>query len=148
VCTIVGVISLATLCFAGHPIIGILVFVIFHIGGMGVREHNPFAAVVMLAYYGLDWLAAPGFSVVRIILMALLLSNVRATWIAGGWNADSEEAVLPPRLTETFFDKLADTWPAFIWPKVKVLYYIFSLGFLAVVVAGVIVMRLKGGALR
>ena len=148
VCTIVGMISLATLCFAGQPITGILVFLIFHLGGVGVREHNPFAAVVMLAYYGLDWLAAPGFSVVRIILTALLLSNVRATWIAGGWKADSEEAVLPPRLAETFFDKLADTWPAFIWPKVKVLYYILSLGFLAVVVAGVIVMRLKGGALR
>ena len=108
VCTIVGVISLATLCFAGQPITGILVFLIFHIGGVGVREHNPFAAVVMLAYYGLDWLAAPGFSVVRIILTALLLSNVRATWISGGWKVDSEEAVLPPRLADTFFDKLAD----------------------------------------
>jgi hypothetical protein len=31
---------------------------------------------------------------------------------------------------------------------VKVLYYIFAVGLLAVFVAGLIVMRLKGGALR
>jgi hypothetical protein len=148
VCTIVGVISLLTLVFAGQPITGILVFLIFHLGGVGVREHNPFAAVIMLAYYVLDWLTAPRFSVIRIIFSALLVSNVRATWIAGAWKPDSEEAALPVRLADTFFDKLADRWPAFIWPKVKVLYYIFALGFLAVFVAGVIVMRLKGVELR
>lgn len=148
VCTMVGVISLLTLSFAGQPITGILVFLVFHLGGVGVREHNPFAAVVMLAYYLLDWLTASGFSVVRTIITALLLSNVRATWIAGGWKPDSEEAALPPRCAETFVDKLADKWPEFIWPKVKVLYYIFAVGLLAVFVAGLIVMRLKGGALR
>jgi hypothetical protein len=116
-CTIVGVISLFTLSVAGQPITGILVFLVFHLGGVGVREHNPFAAVVMLVYYVLDSLASPGFSVVRTIVTALLLSNVRATWIAGAWKPDSEEAALPPRFAETFFDKLADKWPAFIWPR-------------------------------
>lgn len=148
VCTIVGLISLLMLVVAGQPITGVLVFLVFHLGGVGVREHNPFAAVVMLAYYLLDWLAAPRFSIVRIIITALLVSNVRATWIAGGWKPDSEEAVLPPRFAETFLDKLADKWPAFIWPKVKVLYYIFALGFLAVFVAGLIVLKLKGAGLR
>jgi hypothetical protein len=51
---------------------------------------------------------------------------------------------LPPRLGETFFDKFADQWPAFIWPKIKVLYYIFSFGFLALTVAGLIVIALRG----
>jgi len=102
VCTIVGVISLLTLVFAGQPITGILVFLIFHLGGVGVREHNPFAAVIMLAYYVLDWLTAPRFSVIRIIFSALLVSNVRATWIAGAWKPDSEEAALPVRLADTF----------------------------------------------
>ena len=148
VCTIVGVISLVTLAVAGQPIVGILVFLVFHLGGVGVREHNPFAAVVMLTYYVFDWLAAPRFSILRIIATALLVSNVRATWIAGGWKPDSEDAALPPRFAETLFDKMADRWPAFIWPKVKVLYYIFAVGFLAVMVAGVIVMTLKGGAVR
>ncbi len=53
---------------------------------------------------------------------------------------------MPPRLGETFSDKFADQWPAFIWPKAKVVYYIFSVGYLALIVAGMIVMALRGGA--
>jgi hypothetical protein len=105
----------------------------------------------MLVYYMVDFLASalfllnsPGIGVVRIIIIALLLSNVRATWIADHWKPDSEEAALPPRFGETFVDKLADRWPAFVWPKVKVLYYIFSVGYLALTVAGLIVTTLRG----
>lgn len=146
VCTIVGTISLLFLAFGGQPIIGILVFLVFHLGGVGVREHNPFAAAVTLSYYVLDFFASPGVSILRILFTALLLSNLRATWIADHWRPESEQAALPPRLADTFFDKLADKWPAFIWPKVKVLYYIFSVAFLAVIVAGLIVMKIRGGA--
>jgi hypothetical protein len=74
----------------------------------------------------------------------LLISNLRATWISGNWKPESEEAALPPRIGETFADKFSDQWPAFIWPKVKVLYYIFSVGCLAITVAGLIVMMLRG----
>jgi hypothetical protein len=153
VCTIVGAMSLVFLCLARQPITGLLVFLLFHLGGVGVREHNPFAAAVTLAYYLVDSLASfvllflnsPGIGVVKVIVIALLFSNLRATWIAGNWKPDSEEAALPPRFGETFFDKFSDKWPAFIWPKVKVLYYIFSVGFLALVVAGIIIMALRGG---
>jgi hypothetical protein len=49
VCTIVGVISLVFLAlFARQPITGLLVFLLFHFGGIGVREHNPFAAAIIL----------------------------------------------------------------------------------------------------
>src|ERR1700756_3341559 len=94
VCTIVGAISLVSLTFFTHqPIIGLLVFILFHFGGVGVREHNPFAAAITLIYYLVDFLASfifvflnsPGISVVRIIVIALLFSNLRATWIAGNW---------------------------------------------------------------
>jgi hypothetical protein len=44
---------------------------------------------------------------------------------------------------ETLSDKISDTWPAFIWPKVKWLYYIFSFGFLALIVSGLIVVMLR-----
>jgi len=154
VCTIVGVMSFVFLTlFARQPFTGFLVFLLFHLGGVGVREHNPFAAGIILVYYIVDFLASavflfvnsPGIGVLRIIIMALLLSNLRATWIAGSWKPDSEEAALPPRMGETFADKFSDLWPAFIWPKVKVLYYIFSFGFLALTVAGLIVMYLRGG---
>ena len=154
VCTIVGGMSFASLAFfAGQPITGLTVFLLFHFGGIGVREHNPFAAAVMLVYYLLDFMASflfsllnsPGISVIKVIIIALLFSNLRATWIAGNWKTDSEEAALPPRFSETFFDKFADKWPAFIWPKVKVIYYIFSFGYLVLTVAGLILMAIRGG---
>jgi hypothetical protein len=142
VCTIVGLASVVFLTIGGHLITGILVFLLFHFGGIGVREHNPFAAAVVLIYFALDtWLS--GVGVVRIIVNALLLSNLRATWIASGWKPQSEEAALPPRLADTFSDKLADVWPGFIWPKVKWVYYVYSFGFLALTVAGIIVMFLR-----
>jgi len=154
VCTFVGLVSLILLVLSGQPITGVLVFLLFHLGGVGVREHNPYAAGVMLIYYLVDSLAtivfvtlnSPGIGVVRIIITALLLSNLRATWIASGWKPDSEEAALPPRMGDTFADKLADKWPAFVWPKIKWLYYIFSFGFLVLVVAGLIIMKIRGAA--
>lgn len=154
VCTIVGGMSLVFLA-TSQPIAAILVFLLFHLGGVGVREHNPFAAAIMLAYYVVDFLASafflltssPGIGVVRVIVTALLFSNLRATWIAAGWKPDSEEAALPPRMSETFFDKFADKWPAFIWPKIKWLYYVFSFGCLALTVAGLIVMFIRRGHL-
>jgi hypothetical protein len=151
VCTIVGLMSLVFLTLAHQPVTGILIFLLFHMGGVGVREHNPFAAAIILVYYVIDFLASavfllansPGIAVVRIIVTALLLSNLRATWIAGNWKPDSEEAALPPRFGETFFDKLVDKWPAFIWPKVRILFYIFSFAYLAIIVAGIIVLTLR-----
>jgi hypothetical protein len=149
VCTIVGAMSLVFLA-ANQPITAILVFLLFHLGGVGVREHNPFAAAIMFAYYLVDFIASavllaasPGIGVVRVIVIALLFSNLRATWIAAGWKPDSEEAALPPRFGDTFFDK----WPAFIWPKIKWLYYVYSFGFLALTVAGLILIYLRHGHL-
>jgi hypothetical protein len=89
----VGIVSPFFLAVSAHqPIIGVLVFLLFHLGGVGVREHNPFAAAIVLFYYLVDFLASavflfvnsPGLGVLRVILMALLLSNLRATGIAGG----------------------------------------------------------------
>lgn len=154
VCTIVGLMSFVFVgLLARQPITGFLIFLLFHFGGVGVREHNPYSAAIMFLYYVIDFLASfvllfatsPGVGVVKVIVTALLLSNLRATWIASGWKPDSEEAALPPRMGDTFFDKLADKWPALIWPKVKWLYYVFSFGYLALTVAGLIVLAIRGG---
>src|SRR5579863_236917 len=83
VCTIVGAMSFFFLAFGAHqPITGLLVFLLFHLGGVGVREHNPFAAAIILVYYVVDFLASmiflfvnsPGIGVLRIIITALLVS--------------------------------------------------------------------------
>ncbi|HUO17152.1 MAG TPA: hypothetical protein VMX38_19375 [Verrucomicrobiae bacterium] len=152
VCTIVGAMSLVFLTLTGQPITGFVIFLLFHLGGVGVREHNPFAAAIMLVYYVVDFVASivfvfansPGIGVIKIIIIALLLSNLRATWIASGWRADSEEASLPPRMGETLADKFSDKWPAFIWPKIKWLYYVFSFGCLVLIVTGLVVRALRG----
>lgn len=116
---------------------------LFHFGGIGVREHNPWAAAAVLIYFALDtWVS--GIGVVRIMVNALLVSNLRATWIADRWKPASEQAALPPRFGDTLSDELCDKWPAFIWPKIKILYYVFSFGYLAIVVAGLIVLKLRG----
>jgi hypothetical protein len=132
--TIVGTLSFVFQMMAGHPTTGILVFLLFHLGGVGVREHNAFAAAVTLVYYVADFLVSfvflllnsPGIAVVRVIIIALLFSNLRATWIAGNWKPESEEAALPPRLGDTFTDKLAERWPAWLWPKINISYYIYA----------------------
>jgi hypothetical protein len=144
VCTIVGVMGLVFLVVASQPITGLLVFILFHLGGVGVREHNPYAAAMMVIYFAIDTLAS-GIGVIRIIIGALLLSNLRATWVASGWKAGSEEAALPPRMAETFSDKLSDKWPAFIWPKVKWIYYIFSFACLVLIVSGLVTRLLRSG---
>lgn len=151
VCTIVGLLSFVFLFMAGQPISAFLILILFHFGGVGVREHNPFAAAIVLIYYLVDFFASmiflflnsPGIGVVRVIVIALLFSNLRATWIADHWKPESEEAALPPRFSETFFDKFVDRCPAFIWPKVKIVYYIFSFVYLALIVAGLVIMSLR-----
>jgi hypothetical protein len=142
VCTIVGAMGLLFLALTRQPVTGIVIFLLFHLGGVGVREHNPFAAAMVLSYFAIDTLAS-GVGIVRIIITALLLSNLRATWIADHWKPDSEEAALPPRMGDTWSDRFADQWPAFIWPKIKVLYYIFSFGCLVLTVSGFIIMALR-----
>jgi len=57
VCTIVGVLGLVLLTLTRQPITGIVVFLLFHLGGVGVREHNPFAAAMVLIYFVMDTLA-------------------------------------------------------------------------------------------
>jgi hypothetical protein len=134
VCTVVAILSFVFLTISGHPVTGAGILLFYYLGGVGVRERDRYAALVVFIMYLLDTLLMPG--VLRIILCALLLSNLRATWIAASWKPESEEAALPPRLNETFTDKLADQLPQWLWPKVKLAYYIFSVGLLLLVIVG------------
>src|SRR5260370_24463101 len=58
VCTIVGVLFLVFQSLAGNPVTGVALFLLFHFGGVGVGEHNPFAAAIMLASYVVDFLSS------------------------------------------------------------------------------------------
>jgi hypothetical protein len=151
VCTLVATLSLVLLVAANQAIIGAVVFLLFHLGGAGVREHSRFAATIIFVYYVVDTLASfklflgsPGSIVLRVIIAALLLSNLRATWIAARWRSGSDEAGLPLRLDDTWADKLANKWPTWVWPKIRLIYYVFSIGFLLLVSFSLAVMALRG----
>jgi hypothetical protein len=141
VCTLVAVVSVVLLAVSGKPVTGVAILLFYYLGGVGVRERSRYAAVVVFAMYLLDTLISPG--VVRILFAALLLSNLRATWIASGWKPGSEESLLPPRLNEGWTDKFRDTFPAWLWPKTRIVYYIFSAGFLILTIFGVVMMLFR-----
>lgn len=143
VCAVVAVISLGVLAIAGTPVTGVFIFLFFFLGGVGVRERSQYAAAVVFVMYvadGITTFTTTGPSVVRILIAALLLSNLRATWIAAHWRPDSDDAILPPRFAETWGDKIADQLPMWLWPKIRILYYVFSTCFLLLVAAGLIMM--------
>jgi hypothetical protein len=135
VCAAVAAISLVFLSISGHAFLGILVFLFYYLSGVGVRERSRYAAAAVLVVYVADLLVS-GPSALRVLLAALLLSNLRATWIASRWKPESEEAVLPPRFSETWSDKFADQLPMWLWPKVKVLYYLLSACYLVLSAVG------------
>lgn len=142
VCTAVAVLSFVFLVATGQPILGTTILLFYYLGGVGVRERSRYAAAVVFFMYVLDTLTAPG--IVRVLISGLLLSNLRATWIAANWKPESEEATLPPRLGETLGDKLGDKFPMWLWPKVRIVYYVFSVGFLLVVLVGLVMMLGRG----
>jgi hypothetical protein len=128
---------------AHQPILAVVTFLFIYLGGVGVREHSLFAATVVLVYYVIDMLAAykfllasPGTIVLRVIITALLLSNLRASWIAAHCQSGAEEAAMPPRFGDTFTDRFANKWPTWLWPKIRVVYYIFAVGLLLLIGIG------------
>jgi hypothetical protein len=108
--------------------------VFFYLGGVGVRENSRVAAASVFALYATNTFLQPG--VLGVLIAALLLSNLRATWLASTWKLGSEQAAAPPRLAETFGDKFSDQVPRWLWPKIRIIYYIFSACMLALVAVG------------
>ena len=142
ICSILALYSFIFLIATNHPVIGLLALLFYYLGGVGVRERSIFAAAIVFIFYLVSLLAS-GPSIIGIVFAALLLANLRATSLASGWKPDSEEAALPPRLNETWGDKFADQLPAWLWPKVRIPYYIFSLIFMCFVALGLSVTILR-----
>ena len=136
VCVIVAVLAFIFSAATGHLIVGVFALLFYYLGGVGVRERSRFAAAVVLAMFVADSVAA-GFGIPRLLVTGLLLSNLRATWIAARWKPESNEAALPPRFSESWADKCADVLPTWLWPKVRIVYYVFAVCFLALAIAGI-----------
>jgi len=135
VCTAVAFLSVIFFLALRQPITGVLILLFYYLGGVGVRERSRFAAVAVFVMYVADALFSP-FSIVRILVSALLLSNLRATWIAALWRPESEEAALPPRLSTTWSDKFVDRFPMWLWPRIRIFYYVYAICFFVLVDIG------------
>jgi hypothetical protein len=142
VCAVTAVLSFAITMIAGSAVLAVVVLLFYYFGGVGVRERSRYAATVILTLFVADTLTT-GPSVLRILIGALLLSNLRATWIASRWKPGTEESALPPRLNETLGDKFADRLPQWLWPKMRIPYYIFSGCVLLITAAGLGILLLS-----
>lgn len=143
VCAILAILSLVLAAFTGHPVAGVFVFFYYYLGGVGVRQTSVYAAAAVLVMYILDAMLSFGNPAVRLLIGGLLLANLRATWIASRWKPDSDAAVPPPRFNETWGDKFADQLPIWLWPNVRIVYYVFSGCFLLLVAVGFAILRLR-----
>jgi hypothetical protein len=140
VCAIVAVFGCITSVAGGHPIVGVFLALYYYVGGVGVREHSRYAAVVVFIMFFVDTVFSPG--IVKIFACVLLLSVLRATFIASFWKKRQADAEMPIRFGETWGDKFVDKLPAWLWPKVRIVYYIFSVSFLALTTMGLIMLAL------
>jgi hypothetical protein len=133
ICFIVAVISLGLAILSGSSLIIVITCfesAFYILAGMGVRMRSRVAAVAVFTSYLLSGFVLmkytnQGISIVRLIVLALLLANVRGIWLSASWTA-VEGDVAPVRLNETWRDKLADQWPAALWPRLRILFYVLA----------------------
>jgi hypothetical protein len=159
ICLIIGVLSLGLIAItasfvpnsAGRIVtlaLGTVIFFVYLVGGMGVRESSWPAAAMIFTIYVINLLGsgrAPG--VLSFIIGAVLLSNVRATFIASRWKPVAEGEDRPMRFNETFRDKLVDQLPPKAWPILRIPFFIAAslilLFLLYVSVAGLMTKRVN-----
>ena len=125
-CVVVGVASLVFSSIVGQLAGGLIEGGFFLLAGMGVRRRSITAAMGALAVYSLSTLIllrVGQFGVVRILMMALLLANVRGIWLTARFRAEETE---PPPLPmeSTWSERLSDRLPIAVWPWGRGIFYI------------------------
>jgi hypothetical protein len=142
VCTIVAAFSFLMSMMVGHPIAGFFLLLYFYLGGVGVREKSLFSAIAVFILFLTDTMMAPG--ILKFFGCILLLSNMRATFIASFWDRGVAAVEAPMRFNETLGDKFVDILPAWLWPKVRYGYYVYACLFLGLTVLGVMLAMFQG----
>jgi hypothetical protein len=146
ICFLIAVLLFGFSLVSGSPLLIALGFfggLLYFTGGMGVREKCWPAAALILACYFVDTLATmltgpfltPG-QVVRFVVLALLLTNLRATFIASEWKPAAEGHDVPLRFNESLRDKLVDSWPPILWPRLQLPFYILAVLWLLMSLTG------------
>lgn len=118
ICVAVAGFQLVAGLINGNPIIlatNVLMALVFVMGAMGVREAKWPAAASVFAIYFVNILAAlamGGFpGPLAILFAAVLLSNLRAAFLASQWRPAAENEDRPTRFNESLRDKLLDQLP-------------------------------------
>ena len=153
ICTLIAILTLviSILSSGGNlwiSTLGILGAVIYFTGGMGVREKSWAAAGAIFFAYLLETMLGMGtgaispVAVLRILILGVLFSNVRATLIASRWRQPAEDEDRPTRFNETFRDKLVDQWPPLLWPIVRIPFYLLVGVWSLICVFGMVMMAL------
>ena len=142
ICTAIGIFQLIGTTMLGTTLfvaLGLVAFLIFFLGGMGVREASWPAAALVFAIYlsGIVDAFSKGHppGVLAIIGVGILLSNVRAAFLASEWRPATEGEDRPTRFNESFSDKLVDQLPAKVWPVLKVPFFILASLYLMLILA-------------
>lgn len=143
ICLIVGVLQLVGIAIIGSPlflILGAVSFLIFFLGGIGVREGSwPAAAIVFTIFVaGIVDIMSRGTppGIIAMVAAAILLSNVRAAFLASEWHPAAADEDRPTRFNETFTDKLVDQMPARLWPLMRVPFFIIASLYLLLIFTG------------
>jgi hypothetical protein len=143
ICLVIAVFQMIATSLVGTPlflVLGAVTFLIFFMGGMGVREASwPAAALVFTIFFAgmVDAFTRgrpPG--VLTIIAAGVLLSNIRAAFLASEWQPAAEGEDRPTRFNETLSDKLVDQLPARAWPILKVPFFIIASLYLLLIFIG------------
>jgi hypothetical protein len=148
ICAAVGIFQLVGGALSANPFIfftSAAVCLVFLIGAMGVREASWPAAAAVFALYSaglLNALVVGQFpAILSIVAAALLLSNVRAAFLASCWSPAGPDEDKPMRFNKSLRDKLVDQRPPKLWPVLQapffalaailLLFSLFGIGMLA-----------------
>lgn len=130
ICLVIAAFQLVVALASGNLIMmitGAAAALVFLSGGMGVREGSwPAAALVFAVFFvGLLYAMANGQfpGILAILAAGILLSNVRAAFLASEWRPAAEAEDRPTRFNGTLGDKLADQLPAAAWPVLQVPFF-------------------------
>jgi hypothetical protein len=138
ICTVVAGLSLVAVVFAGNlvvVVVAILTALFYWVGGMGVRQANwPAAAMVFLVYamntavLGFGLLTPTG--IIHVACALVLLSNVRAAFLASEWKPAAEETDRPTRFGESLADMYIDQMPEKLWAKLQIPFIVLAIAML------------------
>jgi hypothetical protein len=130
ICLVIGLFSTVITALRGIIWAGLFSLVFFLLGGVGVRQRSRIAAIGVFSAYLLSTVLGmrvthSGPGILGVLFLALLLANVRGTWLSSQWRSRSETTEPPPvPLTETFTDRLTDQLPIYVWPVARWLFYL------------------------